>query len=477
VRARHPVQAQRTNFDVSPASGVERRVANARLEREEPASDVEISDDGLCQSYGIFGQPGCGKTYLLKQLLDQILKHPSKFGGLILDPKAALLGDIQEAMKRAGREPDLVVVNDLHLTKACQAINVIDAPVDSGGLGKALGLALKGSGITAKDPYWSNEVAAILGAALEVLAVLAKREKTKPTLAALADLLLNSFEEDGQFRPKLEISLADARVLAKKHGIEGELESARSCLQNYLTSKDSGTLRSFINQGFAHFTKQSFAVFSLRIPTSETGNLYDSTMENGKVIVVSVSKRNLAISRVLCTLVKTLFQQAVLTRYERFQAGVLRDYQRPLFFLVDEYGDVATDGELGDQLFFSQMRQFGCMGLVATQSIHMLSASALGENWKSLFSNMAAKIFMQLGDSETAEEATKLAGQSEFVVRTFDRSSSKDGVTQNTGFDLRSENALLTNVFLRLLGRGDAVVIGALDGQERPSVRFLNTGR
>jgi hypothetical protein len=463
-------------LDVPPSSGVESVATVLRFEEEDEV--VSIRDDGLCQSFGIFGKPGCGKTYLLKHLLGQILRHPARFGGLILDPKAALLGDIQEVMQRAGRESDLVVINDLMLARSGNALNVIDASLDATSLGKALGLALKGAGITSKEPYWNIEVSAILGAAMEIHDMLVTREGRRATLAELAQTLLHTVEIDGQLRPMLRVVMQDALLLARKQGLEDQLESARSCLMNYLESKDHGTLRSFIHQGFGEFTRPDLQVFSSRtLRPSGTPSLYDATLEEGKVILVSLSKRKLSISRVLCTLVKTLFQVGVLTRLERHLAGEIRNYNRPLFFMVDEYSDVATDGDmLGDPIFFSQMRQFGCMGLVATQSVHMLESSALGESWKALYSNLAAKIFFALADGETAEEGTKLAGQCQMRVRAFDRSFSKDGTTMNARFELRNESALLTDVFLRGLARGEGIVIGTLDGKERAAVRFFKTG-
>src|SRR5262245_60313597 len=83
---------------------------------------LAITDDGLVASYGIFGAPGCGKTHLLMYLLQQILQlaveQPSqKFGGLILDPKSALIEDVEEMVEAAGRKDDLIVLNTERLNR------------------------------------------------------------------------------------------------------------------------------------------------------------------------------------------------------------------------------------------------------------------------------------------------------------------------------------------------------------------------
>src|SRR5580765_2071962 len=64
----------------------------------ETASELYIENHGLTMSYGIFGAPGSGKTYLMLRLLRQIVALNAddaerKAGALILDPKAALIED------------------------------------------------------------------------------------------------------------------------------------------------------------------------------------------------------------------------------------------------------------------------------------------------------------------------------------------------------------------------------------------------
>src|SRR5688572_8836229 len=95
---------EKRNNPVRPGELVMRRL-NYKLISKAPVNNssrgIFIENDGLCASYGIFGAPGSGKTHLLMLLLKQILDmHKDaaqlKFGGLILDPKAALIKDIKE---------------------------------------------------------------------------------------------------------------------------------------------------------------------------------------------------------------------------------------------------------------------------------------------------------------------------------------------------------------------------------------------
>jgi hypothetical protein len=110
-------------------------------------------------SYGIFGAPGSGKTFLMLRLLRQILalqaEDPDRrFGALILDPKAALIEDVREVVQAVGRSDDLVVLNAESLAAADEYVNVIDCDLDAYELARALVLAAQSAGVAASEPYW-----------------------------------------------------------------------------------------------------------------------------------------------------------------------------------------------------------------------------------------------------------------------------------------------------------------------------------
>lgn len=457
---------------------------------EDTDNNIEMLNKGMCQSYGIFGIPGCGKTYLLKHLLEQIVSHRKddpeyKFGGLILDPKAALLGDIQDVMEKVGRSDDLIIINEDLMEKQNRDINVIDTAMDPVNMGKILSMAAQAAGIKGSDPFWLNEIGTLFGAALHMFA-LAYNEV--PTLYSLIDIMLRSDNvgtlEKPEYEPRLKRVIDRARKNLANFPPEEEDGFEMSCgtLNRFLYEnvKDKPVISSFIEQGFGSFRRRQFRCFSAVIEKdSNRMSLYDEIIEKGKIVLVSVSKRNIAISKILCSVIKCLFQQNVITRLDRHISGEIKNYKRPLIFAADEYSDVATEVQgqpMGDSLFFSQMRQFGCMGLIATQSIHMLKNSSLGESWKAIYSNFAAKIFMQIGDPETAEEASKLVGEAEFHFRSMDKQYNKDGSSTSIRNDLKDKKELPTKIVTQSLGRGEAVVIGALgseDGSNRPGVYFV----
>jgi type IV secretory pathway TraG/TraD family ATPase VirD4 len=133
----------------------------------------------------------------------------------------------------------------------------------------------------------------------------------------------------------------------------------------------------------------------------------------------------------------------------------------------DEYGEIASEvpGQpMGDGHFFSLAREFGCMGLIATQSVNRLQSSSLKDAWRDVFSNFNAKIFMAARDNETAKEASELAGQTTWYLASDGTSRSKDGLSSSRQRELREQTSLPTRVLTHVLQRGQAVVIGTLDG-------------
>jgi hypothetical protein len=172
-----------------------------------------------------------------------------------------------------------------------------------------------------------------------------------------------------------------------------------------------------------------------------------------------------------------LFQRAVLAREQLLNAKTITNAVRPVVIACDEYSEIASEvpgQSMGDGQFLALARQYGCMALFATQSVNVLEASSLKESWKSVFSNFAAKIYMRLADNDTAEEATKLAGESDWRVVNQGSNIGGQGHGASTQHDLRERKNLPSTILTQVLKVGEGVVIGALDGgATSPGTRFL----
>jgi hypothetical protein len=448
---------------------------------------VTMEDDGLTTSYGIFGAPRSGKTHLLvlllRQLFDLKTKQPEKrFGGLILDPKAALIGDVRKAIADAGRTDDLIVINAEELAGSGARVNPIDAGFDPYELGRMLVLAAQSAGTQASEPFWFGAWTNLFGAAIYLMQM---HSTEVLTLRSLLDAVL--VMEGGD--------LADAR--SPERGIQriarevkeqlpalgdDEWQDARRAIsqveQFYRQEPDNiETVNTLITNAYSAFQQSRFRCFSPEQDATEKRlTFYDQIIDEGKLVLVSVSPSDPGLAKVLCTLIKCLFQATVLSRQARVREKTLTNYIRPLVLAIDEYSQVASElpGEsMGDGNFFSLARQNGCLGLVVTQSVNVLQATSLKENWKSIFSNFGAKIFMRLADNETTEEAVKQIGETDWQLTSFGTSQGGGDGSASTNTDLR-ERKFPSSVFTQLIERRHAVIVGSLDGNDsQPGTWFV----
>lgn len=445
-----------------------------------------IKNNGLTTSYGIFGAPRAGKTHLLMYLVRQLLalnadRPDEKFGALILDPKAAMIEDVRTAARQAGREQDLVVLNSGELERLGETVNAIDCALDPFELGRMLVLAAQSAGTGASEAFWFGAWTNLFGAAVYLLQWL---DPQVLTLQRLLDavLLTDTAGPDGTPRREIQRLAEDARqqLASLPPDRQRDARQAISQIEGFYRQEPDNiaTVESLITQGYGGFQQSRWSRYSgsaLKIPGEGRTSFYDRIIEDGAIVLVSVSPSDPGMAKVLCTLVKCLFQMTVVGRLARVRAGTLRNFSRPLALVVDEYSEVASEvpGQpMGDGYFFSVCRQNGCMGLVATQSVDVLQASSLKENWKAVFSTFGAKVFMRLADNQTVEEATKLVGESDWYLTSLGTSRQKDGSGSSTQRELK-ERKLPAGVFTQVLGRRQAMIVGSLNGGKTQKVRFV----
>src|SRR5262249_29207798 len=150
--------------------------------------------------------------------------------------------------------------------------------------------------------------------------------------------------------------------------------------------------------------------------------------------------------------------------FDRYRSGDphMRNKDRPVLFLADEYHTVATQLQgvpFGDSEFFSQARQFGALCLVATQSVEQLQRSGLGDAWKAVFATLAAAVFMRGQDPATRKYLEELAGPREYVVRGRGHSLSEGKDSTNWSVE-QIEAPSIPKGLLEGFVQGDAVVVG-----------------
>ena len=454
---------------------------------------LNMTDGGLTLQYGVLGGPGSGKTNLLIYMLRQIIAHradrrdrarfdPSrKFGGIILDPKAALIKDVRRIFKEADRENDLVVLNSRELARE-GGINVIDCMLAPRDLAKILVLAAQSGGIGARDPYWLQQMTSALGAIMTLFELV---ENRKPTLADVISAAVGSVETTGprgtRREPALNKLIRDAEEkLARGSEIVSTLIAARNRLEELsrhagADPKSRVTVEQFIEQAFGLFREPDLQWYSCTHADGES-NLYDDIIDEGKVVLVSPGPQELTLSSILPALVKLIFQRTVRSRFDRYQNWELHNCERPVLFLADEYHNVATqiEGEtIGDSDYFSMAREAGGLCIVATQTVKQLETSGLKDTWEAVFGTLAAVIGMKVEDADTIAYLQKRGGKKE-VLQTTQGFSVAQGEVTITDNSQWVEVPKIPEDALKRFRKGYAVVIGSISGQDTPaSIDYL----
>jgi len=451
--------------------------------------DVAFENNGLTYQYGVFGGPGSGKTntliYLLRQLVamradprDRRRFSPErKFGGLILDPKSALIGEVRRSFAEAGREreDDLVVINRRELA-ATGGVNLIDCPLDPGALGRIVVLAAQSAGVGGRDPFWFQQMSNAFGA---ILALLKLRDPDRvPTLKDMITAATGTRAKPGRAKASASLlndlvaevraKIPDQRVEAAAAALaDAELNLDRIGRHAAADPKTRVTVELFMQQAFSAFRESANACYS----DAGAESIYRSIFDEGKVVLVSPGSEELTMSRILPSLIKLIVQRMVLGRQGLYRDWKIGNLERPVFLMADEYHMVATqiEGEpVGDAEYFSMARQFGGFAIVATQTVQQLKESGLGDAWEAVFGTLAAVIGMKNEDPDTIEYLQKRGGKKSVLQsqRGINVADGKVTVAENTQ---REDVPRIPEEALKLFGQGMGVVIGTTRDHKDPS--------
>jgi hypothetical protein len=440
--------------------------------------EVYITDDGLTSSYGIFGAPGSGKTFMLMRILGQLFQLDSKdpdrrCGALILDPKAALVDDVRQMAAVAGRTDDLVVLSAEDLAREDRSVNIISTGMAPRDVGKLLVLAGQSAGSQASEPFWFGAWTNLFSPALQLLAAFGEE---RPNLRTLTQHVLSMQPGlDGTSERPIQALArrARSRLDTLPPDIRSDLEVAVEEIEAFYRQEPENveTVNALITGAYGDFRLSEWRRFTpleMAVPGAATpAPFYDQIVDQGKIVLVSVSPNAPVMAKTICTVVKVLFQQVMNSRLSRVRAGTLHNFERPVVLACDEYSGLASEvpGQpVGDAHFLSLCRQSGTLVLLATQSVTMLQNSGLKDAWKAALSVMGAKLFLRVSDAETAEEATKLVGQNDWVTTSVGASFQAGGGSHSSQQSLQEHKELPTTVLTQVLTQGQCVAVGSLDG-------------
>jgi hypothetical protein len=425
-----------------------------------------ISGKGLAQTYLIFGGPGAGKTYYFQYLLAGLLAHESRPGCLLLDPKGVLTPWLSGVLAKIGRSDSLTV---LEAGAAKNAFNVLGNDLAPNELGRLLSEVVL-AGLTGIDEGW----AVLVGDLLEAASVIISAEEPLTATRLLGDILYRKTYRypDGKVIPQYPIVVRARRVAKKTKDVDVRIACDR--IDDYFASTEPRQrrfVRQIIERTLADLTSPKWAYLSKPGATS----VYDDIITRGRVVSVAVGQESPAFQRSMTTLVKAIFQQAVLADLSRRGAGKDR------FFILacDEYAQAVTEGETGlisDSRFFSLSREAGCLSLLALQSLATGRSrfdASMHDRWNGILGNVTVKLFMRVNDVETAEMGQALAGKRHSFVPVISQQQSAQGLSATEGVTM-VEHARVPSWYLtNRLQQGYALVHGTLDGRSAPTTLFV----
>ena len=465
---------------------------------------IYLSGSDLKLPYGIFGLSGEGKTNFIKLAVDDLLRYRAdvwddRFGGLILDPKGVIREDIEEVFDRRGRKDDLIVIDISEMQRTGVATNLLDVNMPPEDLAETLFIALQQNArFQTEEPFWQNEVRALVASVVMLKHILGEPITISDIGRTITDYVPASegpkeAEADPEKtdakkpkgkplrtppppKPKRElealIERAEARASSKA---EGEDEDARDEISRHVSqlrtrlqnTRNLPTILQTASNAFEPFQARRYR--KLFSATGENADpryrrLYERPINDGTVVLVSVSQEHLLIARSLSVMIKGFFFNAMLSRRQRYMADTgIDNFSRPLFFIADEYSECASEtGALGDSKFFKLVRQNACFSLIATQSIPTLReafAGAPGDPTEVILSTLAGMLFFRIADPVTAEQTRELIGQRRMMVtkRTTTRETNKVSFAEASEI---VEEPLLPPQLLNRLKPGMAVATG-----------------
>lgn len=356
---------------------------------------------------------GWGKSQVLLRLIKQCLTNFSESPALLaIDPKRTFVRELRRIIEALGMKDRLLWVS-LDAGVRFNPIWREGMLVESNFTAVANSLRLASMnfiGSSSDSRFWEQSSFNLLKNALIYCSAKYDYFTFKELYRALVDA------RDGKIVDEL-VGYLSAPESAQKWNAEerGNLEMATNYFRSEFTQMDEkirtsilATATSFLNEFL------EYRVSRVLSPERAEINLPSMTwaVREGKMICIHIE--NDALARSIGTLLKLLYQEAILARVRGPEA---QTFTRHALLIMDEYQDVATSGGgagLGDDRFLAMARESKSITIAATQSVSSLenairSPSATAE----ILQNFRTRIFGNTTDPKTVRLFQEPHGQVE----------------------------------------------------------------
>lgn len=397
---------------------------NKPTEKVLKLGEVNLTLQQLQFGLGITGGIGSGKSAaILRPALLQILQfcneesgEYAKIGGLIIDEQMAYLPEIINTFQEIGRPlTDLVVINPNSANFRYNPIDPDQSPKENAAkLGKVLNVL---SGAPSGDnAYFKDVTENIIKSYLQLLKIYLPNEQIG--LHHLA-----KFTQNNELSAKLcEESKSEVENLKKEDLIDeqqyGEYLDAIATIEHQWLELNPNTqtiLKTQLNRLLGAFPNEA----TQKVFCKDTNFKFEDTINEGKIIIF-VNSTEHGFNKVIGVCLKTDFQTWCKRRIGSFAKKYKLNTTRSLIFLADDYQNIVSYGNNGDQTFAGITKAAKVIQIIATQSIKALYQTGTKEQVYILLQNTGNLIFLKNHDPDTINQAKMLTGldPSQFVTKT-----------------------------------------------------------
>jgi len=425
---------------------------------------LEIPEKGLFTGVAVFGAIGSGKTAgcmypAAKQLFSYAATDPlRKLSGLVLEVKGDFCRKVRDVLESAGRGADYVeLAFDRHYR-----YNPLHSDLSSSALAFKISTLVNNLYGAGKEPFWQQAYCDLCTWLItlyrlvdgyitmydlfncsidrkQLQRMIQAGEKkfsleyiviAKSDYARCVDLEDKGFIPDGAVMmtladPAIEALLAKNTIefdYASETGDTADTEGGRlfkECSKWFyghwtqLDTKLETSIVAGLEVLVAPFALNPELQWTLCPPQDVTeGELFppfSDLIEAGQVAALNFPiATDPAISRMVATLMKMDFQNAMLRRIPS-----VTPESRAAVFICDEYHELATAGvrdPSGDDHFFALSRQSKCIPIVATQGIASLQSALPHDSWRVVLQCFRTKVFLAMADDASCKNAADLCG-------------------------------------------------------------------
>jgi hypothetical protein len=373
----------------------------------------------FCRGWLITGDTGSGKTSSgINQLAHQVFQNENKWGGLCIDEKGVYWETLSAMARHYDREQDLIhlqiraddkgeqcppphrfnLTGDRSIPFTTYAKFVVDTATSLGQGGD------KG--------FFKSQAQTHIAHALEMLA-----ELNQPvTLLGAFELLSNKGKLDEELANLADLDLqTPRRRVLHDHFINRFLSQP---------SEQLGGVRETIGNYLQYFlTPEVAEIFCIAKSTFDF-----STIDEGKIILVTMPQKFQTERRYVNTFLKLLFYNHALRRFD--QAKTQRGENNLLILWADEAQRFMTASEDGtsDYNCVDVIREAGATIVAAAQSTTSLIPPLGNDKSKVLTLNLRNRMIFRSADEADAVQAADFLGKKRVMKRSWGSSAGKRNV-------------------------------------------------